>query len=109
MADRDIIIHLQKYLDYLIRNGYDIEKAFLYGSYSRGESTAESDIDVMLVGKAFDQRNDQQLGKLWRLTSEYNSRIEPYPIGSERFEHDHGSPLIQRVRQSGIEIRSRAV
>lgn len=108
MADRDIIIHLQKYLDYLIQNGYDIEKAFLYGSYSRGESTPDSDIDVMLVGKAFDQRNDQQLGKLWRLTSEYNSKIEPYPIGLQRFKQDDVSPLIQRVRQSGVEIRRRS-
>ena len=34
----------------LILKKYNIEKAFLFGSYARGEATKESDIDIMTVG-----------------------------------------------------------
>ena len=29
---------------------YKIEKVYLFGSYSRGEATSKSDIDIMIVG-----------------------------------------------------------
>lgn len=30
---------------------YNIEKAYVFGSYARGEATANSDVDIMTVGK----------------------------------------------------------
>ena len=32
-----------------------VEKAYLYGSYARGEENEESDIDILLVSELFDK------------------------------------------------------
>ncbi len=104
MSQREIIKTLQQYIQDLANSGIPIEKAFLYGSYARNEATDESDIDVMLVSSLFDKNFDNIAGKIWTLSKEYHILIEPYMVGTKRFLTDDYSPLLEIVRQEGIEI-----
>jgi len=104
MARESIIEILKVYIQLLKKEGVRIDKAFLYGSYLTGNQTEESDIDLMLVSEQFDVSNDLLAGKIWALTRNVNSRIEPYIVGSKKFENDEISPIIQIVKKEGLEI-----
>lgn len=104
MSQKEIIKTLQQYIQGLNNKGIPIEKAFLYGSYARNEATDESDIDVMLISGLFDKDFDNIAGKIWTLSKDYNLLIEPYMVGTNRFQTDEYSPLLEIVRQEGIEI-----
>jgi predicted nucleotidyltransferase len=105
MAERHIIDSVKRYLQKLIEAGIEIDRAYLYGSYSRGtDVTSDSDIDVMIVSKAFDKTNKKIVGIVWGLTSDIDVRIEPYMVGKQKFENDDVSPLLQIVKKEGILI-----
>ncbi|MGE5340153.1 MAG: nucleotidyltransferase domain-containing protein [Candidatus Omnitrophota bacterium] len=104
MVKKEIITILQTFLKRLTQEGIPIEKAFLYGSYARGEENERSDIDVLLVSELFDKNDDQPVGKTWRIGSLVDKRIEPYTVGKQRFLTDQFSPLLQIVKQEGFEI-----
>ena len=101
---REIIEKLRIYVDILVKEGIEIDKAFLFGSYARDDKTKESDIDIMLVSKIFDQPDDQLIGLVWRLTRKVDSRLEPYTVGLNQFNTDNISPLLQIVKKEGVEI-----
>jgi predicted nucleotidyltransferase len=104
MSQADAIAIARAYVAILKEAGIEIDKAFLYGSYARGEATEESDIDIMLVSRAFDTYDDYTLSQPWLYTTKVDHRIEPVAIGLKRFMNDNLSPIIDVVRQTGIEI-----
>ena len=104
MAQSEVIKILKRYCLLLNISGIPVEKAFLYGSYSRNEETPESDIDIMIVSPVFDEGDDLVKAKAWRLTEKINLKIEPSTVGLKKFLTDDVSPLLQIVKQEGIEI-----
>lgn len=74
------------------------------GFGSGGFYPKESNIDVLLVSDRFDKSDDRIIGKVWRLTSQINSRIEPILVGTSAYEDSENSPLIPKVKASGIQI-----
>lgn len=105
MAKKQIINIARQYLALLRNEGFEIDKIYLYGSYSQGTESKDSDIDILVVSN-FDTTDDYKIGKIWALTRRINSRIEPYLINKQRFETDDTSPIIQIVKKEGIEIAS---
>ena len=65
-------------------------------------ATKDSDIDLMIVTE--DDTDDYLAGKIWNLTRKVNSRIEPFVVGSNRFNSNDNSPLIDLVKRIGLEI-----
>jgi len=106
MSQIDAINIVKAYLKVLKQAGITIDKAFLYGSHARNEANEDSDIDLMLVSKLFDTDDDYVLSKPWIFTSKVDHRIEPISIGLIRFNSDDVSPIIELVRQTGIEIQA---
>ena len=105
MARKETIGKVSEYIKILNESGLQIDKAFLFGSAARNEEHEESDIDVMLVSKIFDDNSDDSaFGLIWRLTRKVDSRIEPFAVGLSRFNHDDVSPLLQIVKKEGIPI-----
>ena len=104
MAKSEVIELLKKYCILLNSSGIHIEKAFLYGSYARGEASDDSDIDIMIVSHMFDSSEADSNIKAWSMTRKIDSRIEPYTVGLKQFLTDNVSPLIQIVKQEGIEL-----
>jgi len=105
MAKEQIIDIARKYLILLREEGIEVDRVYLYGSYSKEKETEDSDIDLMIVASS-DNTDDYNTGRIWALTKKVNSRIEPYLVSKKRFETDDTSPIIQIVKREGIEIAS---
>ncbi len=106
MSQTDAVNIVQTYLGVLKQAGIHIDKAYLYGSYAQDKATVDSDIDLLLVSSLFDTDDDYVLSKPWLYTSKVDYRIEPLSIGLKRFLTDDTSPIIELVRQTGIEVQA---
>ena len=104
MVDTKIIDIVKKYLNILSQEGIVISNAYIYGSQVHGTATEESDIDLMLISPIFDENTDKYAPVLWLSTRKASYKIEPIAVGQKRFLTDDRSPLIEIVRQEGIEI-----
>jgi predicted nucleotidyltransferase len=105
MADPEVINVVKRYMVALGKQGIHLSHAYLFGSYARGQATAQSDIDVMLVSDYFDTEDIYKFSKPWRIAAEVDYRLEPVSIESKRFETDDSSPLIAIVKQEGLEVK----
>jgi predicted nucleotidyltransferase len=101
MAKSEIVNLLRKYIYLLRSEGITVDKAYLYGSYLSNTATDDSDIDIMIVTE---NEDDYLTGKIWSLTKKVNSKIEPYLVGKGRFNSNENSPLIDLVKNTGLEI-----
>ena len=101
--DKNIDIAITKYLELIKENFSDIERAYLFGSYAKGKSTDDSDIDLALIFTNLDdsRRFDIQV-QLMLLAAKIDSRIEPHPISHEDF--NSGNPFANEIKKTGIEI-----
>ena len=104
MSQADAINSVRAYLIVLKQAGINIDKAYLYRTYARDEANIDSDIDLFLVSSLFDTDDDYVLAKPWLYTNKVDYRIEPLAIGLKKFATDDTSPIIELVRQTGIEI-----
>lgn len=104
MASETVINIIKKYIQLLNEEGFGINKAFLYGSYASGQNHESSDIDLMLISDILDENDIQRKSKAWTLTQKIDRRIEPYLVSQKRFNLDDSSPLLEIVRQEGLEI-----
>ncbi|GAA4466177.1 hypothetical protein GCM10023093_19820 [Nemorincola caseinilytica] len=104
MAQSEIIRLVQAYIRLLNEAGLKIQKAFLYGSFARGQANKGSDIDVMLVSDTFNDNNVNEKAKTWLLARKVDIRIEPFAIGAQQFFSNNDSPLLDSVKKEGVEI-----
>ena len=102
MAKSEVIKILKEYIYLLRAEGISVDKAFLYGSYLSNTAINDSDIDLLIVME--NESDDYLAGKIWSLTQKVNSRIEPYLVGRNRFYNNDSSPLIDLVKNTGLEI-----
>ena len=104
MATKEAIELLKRYILVLNHNGIGVYKAILFGSYSTNTATDASDIDVMIVSEKYDETDDEVSGKIWKLTRLVSTKIEPFLIGKNKYNSNDVSPLIQQIKENGIEI-----
>jgi predicted nucleotidyltransferase len=104
-VDKNIDIAIAKYIEVIKEKYSDIESAYLFGSYAKGKSTDDSDIDIALIFKDLDEskRFDLQV-QLMLLAAQIDSRIEPHPISREDF--DSGNPFVIEIKKTGIEVEA---
>jgi uncharacterized protein len=89
----------------LVRASYDCNKIFLFGSYANDSFHDESDIDIAVILKSFDNPMDIQL-ELMRLRRKIDSRIEPHPFREKDF--NDSNPLVHEIMKHGQRIDNRA-
>ena len=70
---------------------------YLFGSYSKGNARADSDIDVAVVVPKLEDDFLKTSSLLWSLTWDVNTSIEPVLI-----EESQSSPLYEDILQTGI-------
>ena len=106
MVEQTIIENVKRYLASLPQVGIHARRAVLFGSFARGEGTAESDIDLVVIAPEFDGRRDVSMVKaLWRATGS-DDRIEPIPCGEREWESGDGRPILEIARREGIVIEA---
>ncbi|MCD6531952.1 nucleotidyltransferase domain-containing protein [bacterium] len=84
--------------------GGRLKGLILYGSYARGEATADSDIDLLVVldGEVHPGKEiDRMIDIITEINLKYNVLISVYPISEENYEKLN-SPLLMNVRKEGV-------
>ena len=78
-----------------------LKKAYLFGSFAKGNETEESDIDIALVLENMTNFYDTQM-QLMRVRRKIDLRIEPHPISDEDFVGEN--PFAYEILTTGIEL-----
>jgi len=102
MGKRAAFKIVKKYLYFLkTEKNMDIEKAYLFGSYVKGNFNADSDIDIAIIMKNLTDSFVMQV-ELMKLSGDFDTRIEPHPFDERDFNSDH--PLAYEILKTGVKI-----
>lgn len=105
MVDAAVVNTIRDYLREVRLSGIQASRAILFGSYARGTSLPDSDIDVLIIAPEFDPQPQRQLAaQLWRVRAKSDNRIEPIAVGEKQWIDNDESPLLEIARREGIEV-----
>jgi predicted nucleotidyltransferase len=93
---------IEKFLNSLYSSGIEIDSAFLFGSYSKGNSNEWSDIDIALVSGSFTGNRIKDRDKFRKLARSVSSMIELMPFSRNDF--NEGNPFAKEIIKTGIRI-----
>jgi len=85
-----------------IQKKYNIDNAYLYGSFAKGTSNRWSDIDIAVVSPDFSDDLFQDRLLLMRVAYSIDDRIEPKPFKKELFNRN--DPLVNEIQKNGIRL-----
>lgn len=97
--DKGTAIELVRKFKTLVSSHLPVHSVFIFGSYSKGGFTEESDIDVAVVVPKNVVTDFDDITMLWRVGSSVSTYIEPVLLT----EGDN-CPLYYDVINTGIEI-----
>ena len=100
MDQRDALNIARQYAA-IVKTNFDCKAIFLFGSYAKGTNNEESDIDIAVILKEFNNPLDVQLD-LMRLRRKIDSRIEPHPFREKDF--DLSNPVANEILRHGKRI-----
>ncbi len=85
-----------------LQSKYDFSKIILFGSYAKGNYNNDSDIDIAVILKDYNNLLDVQL-ELMRIRRNIDSRIEPHPFRESDF--DENNPMANEILKYVQEIQ----
>ena len=88
----------------LVKEGIRVEKVILYGSYASGLFHKNSDVDIAIVSSDFGKNKFEEGKLLLKIAWQIDPRLNPIPVSMNAFEKDTWVPLINEIRQKGIEL-----
>lgn len=97
--DKEQAIKLAKRYKQLILDCLPIKALYLYGSFSKGTNTENSDIDIAVIVERLDEDYFSDTPLLWKLRRKVSNLIEPVLL-----TEDEGNPLYYDIIKSGILI-----
>jgi uncharacterized protein len=89
------------YISQLKRSYFDLRKVYIFGSFVKGSSRKDSDIDMAMVFDDVKDTFDRQV-QLMKIRRNYDSRIEPHVFRLADFNESH--PLAAEILSTGIEV-----
>ena len=98
--DRGKAIELVRKFKSVVANHLPIHSVYIFGSYSKGGYTEESDIDVAVIVPKETKTNFDDITLLWRLGSNISTYIEPVLL-----REGDSSPLYYDILKTGFEIK----
>jgi len=100
MDKREALNIAQKYILNVNRK-FNIEKAYLFGSFAKGTQHRDSDIDLAIVFQNVEDIIEMQI-LLLQLRSEDDLLIEPHPFLYSDF--NFSNPMVAEILKDGIEL-----
>ncbi len=91
----------KKYVKFLRKNIPNIKKVYIFGSYAKGTTNIDSDIDLSIVFENLSDSFDMQV-QLMKFRRKFDTRIEPHPFRESDFEPTN--PLTKEILATGIEV-----
>ncbi|SLM28774.1 conserved hypothetical protein [Desulfamplus magnetovallimortis] len=105
MAEESIIKSVKQYLKALLKAGIPVKFGIMFGSHVRNEQHKWSDIDLLVISSLYDESYSREdINLLWRTAARTDSRIEPIPVGVNRWKNDDESTIIETARREGVLI-----
>jgi predicted nucleotidyltransferase len=102
MVEAAVVNLVQRYLQKLNEQGFDISFGVVFGSYVTGNVTELSDIDIIVVSPDFDREIQcTTVDKIWQLAGRTDSRIEPVPCGLRQWQKGDLPPIYEIARSEG--------
>ncbi|WP_045216959.1 nucleotidyltransferase domain-containing protein [Desulfonatronovibrio magnus] len=101
MDKREAPEQILGYINQLKMSYSDLKKVYIFGSFVKGSSRKDSDIDMALVFDDVEDTFDRQV-QLMKIRRNYDSRIEPHVFRLADFNENH--PLAAEIISTGIEI-----
>lgn len=94
---------LNQFVEALRREKIPLQRLFLFGSVARGEQHEWSDIDVAVIGPAFDKDRIEEMARLHFIAQRIHPAINPVPLRPEDL-HDRFSIIAEAIRRDGQEV-----
>ena len=85
----------------VVKSKYDFVRIILFGSFAKGNFNEDSDIDIAVVLKDYNNLIDTQVD-LMRLRRKIDSRIEPHPFRERDFTTSN--PMVYEIMKYGEDI-----
>lgn len=104
MAEIEAVVfeNVRSFLDKLRRTGFHISKAYIFGSYARGQVDKWSDIDVAIVSPQIGTDRFEERVRLTELAMSVDDRLEPLPFNLDSFNDD--DPFVQLIKKEGVVV-----
>ena len=90
-----------KYAIFLRETNPGIKKIYVFGSYAKGTSHDNSDIDMAIIFDHLSDSFDMQV-ELMKMRRKFDTRIEPHPFSETDF--NESNPLVNEIKKNGLEI-----
>lgn len=97
--DKEQAIRLARRYKALVAEFLPVKAFYLYGSYSKGNYNADSDIDIAVIVEHLDNDYFADTPMLWRLRRRVSTLIEPVLLAE-----DLTNPLYADIVKTGILI-----
>lgn len=97
---------IDKFVQMLEQQGISISKVILFGSYAKGKTHADSDIDIAVVSTQFGRDVAEEMMMLRKIALKVDSHIEPVPFCPEDLD-DNFSTLAQEIKRYGVDVAIR--
>ncbi len=97
--DKEQAINMAKHYKALVAEHLPLKALYLYGSFSKGNYTVNSDIDIAVVVERLDDDYFADTPLLWRLRRKISNLIEPVLL-----VEDVNNPLYSDIIKTGILI-----
>lgn len=92
---------VMNYVKFLKENKPGVKNIYLFGSYVKGTSCEDSDIDLAIIFDSLSDVFDTQV-ELLKLKRQFDIRIEPHPFSESNFNLSH--PLAKEILNHGVKI-----
>ncbi len=99
--DKNEAINKVRQYKSLLKDYFDLDQVYLFGSYAKETNKEDSDIDVAIVVNQLTGDYFSTTPLIWKLRRQIDDRIEPILIEKE---NDKGG-FLDEIRKHGIEIR----
>jgi predicted nucleotidyltransferase len=101
--NKSAIGKIDKFAQMVKQRGIRVSKIILFGSYAKGGTHADSDIDIAVVSTQFGRDAAREMMMLRKIALKVDSHIEPVPLTPEDL-NDNFSTLAQEIRRYGIDM-----
>jgi uncharacterized protein len=84
----------------LLKDHFQLDNVYLFGSYAKNTNKEDSDIDVAIVMSNIPEDFFAVSPLLWKIRRQVDDRIEPVLID----KNNDQSGFLEEIKRSGIEI-----
>lgn len=100
-VNKNIVNSINKFIEE-IKKKYNITAIILFGSYAKGTENENSDIDIAIISRDFNDIYDC-MAILMGMTWDIDARIEPHPITLDEYENV-STPFVREIINTGIKV-----